>query len=916
MPPSSDQSLGNEPETGSRWTNDLRARLSRLQLTPTREADILEELSQHLDQRYDELRAAGAGDAEARRMIVAELDDAGGLRQRMQALSQASAPPRIVPGQPAAGPLVGSWQDVRQALRAGRMRPGFTVAVIVTLALGIAVNTTVFTLVNGALLRPRPFVSPERLVSLSMLNVGDAENPRTGLSYLDLRDWQLARGTFVSIGATQEGGASVSGDNRAAAFVNAAYVSWNIFEMLGQQPALGREFRDADDRAGAPPVVILGGNLWRARYGADPTIVGRTVRVSGIPSTIVGVMPPEFAFPYEAELWLPLAALPEATREARDARGLDGYGRLRPDVTVERATAELFAITAALAEQYPDTNQNTGAVVEPLARIAPPLVAVMVALLGAVGFVLLIACANVANLLLARAADRSRDVVLRVALGASRWRILRQLLIESVLLAAAGGIGGLALSHAGIRILTRNIMQSDAAPPYWMRFPLDWTVLGYLVMLCAGTALACGLVPAWHAARITLSAGMNEAGRGGAGRTSRWTGAFVVAQVALALVLLTGATLMMQNLIGLVRTDVGVETDGLVQMTIDLRRPDDTPERRRLFLGQLEERLASRPDVEAALSSNAPMTGALVGRLRIEGRPAADPERLPLVSEVRVGPRYFAVARAPVVSGRVFTAGDLRASGDGVVVNERLVRMYFEHAPAVGARILLEPQDAPAGDAAAPRWMTVVGVVGNIRQRLLPSGEFDPVVYRTYADDSPAAVQVVVRSAAGPAQAAAFVRDQVRTLDSDLPVFGLSTVDEALAGQLWPQRLFGSMFAVFAGIAMVLAAGGLYAVTAYAVSRRTREIGVRMALGADAKHVWWTVTGTTFKQLAVGLVVGTAGAAAVASVLPAILVGSRPWNLLVWAGAILMLVTAAAVASAIPARRAVRLDPVASLRAD
>ena len=903
-----------DPSKGS-WTRELRARLAGLHLSPAREAEIVDELAQHLDDRCEELRAAGSSDTDARRLALAELSEGGGLADRMQALSQAHTPAPIVHGRSSAGWLRGFREDMRYAARIMKRQPWFAATIVVTLGLGIAVNNTVFTIVNAVVLRPQPFESADRIVQLNVRNVGNAQNPVSELSYPDFQEWQTARRTFEHIVATEERAVDVADEQRAPAVVRAAYVSWNTFKLIGHPPALGRDFTAADDRTGASPAVILGGTLWRAHFGADPAIVGKTIRVNGVPSTVIGVMPPEVGFPDRVEFWLPLVSLPEAERTSRSTHILDGFGRLRPGVTIEQAATELDGITAALAERYPDTNRNTASFVTPF-RIAPPIMAVLIALLGAVGFVLLIACANVANLLLARAADRSRDVTLRLALGASRWRIVRQLLVESVLLSAAGGLCGLALSYPAVQAFQN--LPAEAAPPSWVQFTMDWRVFTYLVVLCAGSALVCGLVPAWQASRPNLVAMLNDATRGSAGSRTRqrWMSTFVVAQVALALVLLTGAALMMQNLIGLLRTDAGVDTSDLTQMSFDLRRRDYDRERRLLLLGQLEERLASGPGVQAALASAAPLDEALTRRLQIEGQAVATPDTLPLVSMLRVGQRYFDVVGAPVIAGRALAADDVRQPDDNVVINERFARMHFPDGAAVGKRILLIEPNASLNTARDVRWMTIVGVVGNVRQRLLPSGEFDPVVYTSYATDPPQTMQVLARASAGPTAAAAFVDAELRALDPDVPLLPVSTVDEALARRLWPQRLFGSMFAIFASIAMLLATCGLYAVTSYAVSRRTREIGVRVALGADSRKVWWAVTGTTLRQLSIGVVIGTAGAAAIAAVLPAFLVGSGGGNCLVLAGVVTLLVAAGITASTVPARRAMRLDPTAALQSE
>ncbi len=914
MPDPSGVSGATRAQIKGVWSRELHEHLAQLRLTPERAAEIAEELSQHLDDRYEELRRGGASKADARRQAIEELSQGGGLMLRMQTLSQAQLPPAIVQGQSTRSLMRGAWQDVIYAARTMRRQPGFALTIVITLALGIAANMTAFTIVNGAALRPLPFPDSDELVQLNVRDVANARSQDSELSYLEFQEWRAANPrTLEYIVGTDERGVDISGDDRPARRVAAAFVSWDTFSMLPQPPVMGRDFRESDDQAGAAPVVIISWSLWQSRYGGDSSAVGRAIRVNGVPSTIVGVMPENFGFPYRIEFWLPLAALPESDRTTRSARMLDGFGRLRSGSTIEQAAAELSSVATSLAGRYPDTNRNIVPFITPYG-IASQFVAVLMALLVAVGFVLLIACANVANLLLARAADRARDVTLRLALGASRWRIVRQLLVESLLLAVIGGACGLALSYPGIQVFTNAAIEET---PSTMQFPMDGAVFGYLVALCMGSAVVCSLVPSWHASRTSLTTTLNDAGRGSAGsrHRRRWTGAFVVAQVTLALVLLSGAMLMINNLVGLMQTDVGIETNGLSQMAINLGQRHDTPERRLLFLNQLEERLVQSQGVQATLASQAPLGGALVRRLRIDGRAAADLEALPQVSVVAIGTRYFDVIGAPVTAGRSLTANEVRQASDSVVVNERFARMNFPDGMALGQRILLAEPNAPA-DGADPRWMTIVGVVGNVRQRWLPSGEFDPVVYRPYAADPPQMFEVLARSALGPAAAASFVGDHVRALEPDLPLLPVITTDQFLSRSLWPQRLFGSMFAAFASIAVLLATCGLYAVTAYAVSRRTREIGVRIALGADARSVWLAVTGTTLRQLAIGLVLGTAGAVAIATVLPAILVGAGGTNFLVIAGVAILLVVAGIVASAVPARRAIRLDPTTALQAE
>jgi putative ABC transport system permease protein len=815
--------------------------------------------------------------------------------------------------------LSGLWHDVRCATRILRRQPGFAATIVLTLGLGIAANTVVFTIVNGALLRDLPFEGADRIVSLGVRNLGNAQSEGSGLSYADFQDWRTARRTFEGIGAATEGEVDVSDNDRPAVRVRGAYVSWDTFHLIRQRPALGREFAEADDRHGAAPVVILGETIWRTRYLSDPNTVGSTIRVDGVPSTIIGVMPQGFGFPLRAEIWAPLIALPEDARTSRSNRLLEGVGRLRPGMSYDQAAAELSGITTALAEQHPASNRNTAPRLEPLRTgIGAPILGVVAALLGAVAFVLLIACANAANLLLARAADRRRDVAVRLALGASRWRVVRQLLVESIVLAAVAGAIGLGLSYGAIQIFWS--FAAESAPPYWLRFPIDRTVFAYFAVICLGSSILCGLVPAWQASKSAIVATLNDMGRTSAGARSvrRWTGTFVVAQVALALVLLTGATLMIQNLLTLMRADIGVDTHRLVQMELDLStRTYNTPERRSLFYKQLEERLTANGRSKAALASHGPFAGALVQRPIVEGRPPADTAALPPVSMLNVGHRYFEVMDTALLQGRVFTAADMRTGSEAVVINQQFARTYFRNESVVGQRIRLELPDPTAiGPNGVPTWLTVIGVVSNVRQRRLRSGEFDPVLYLPYTIDARPAMSIVARGDSDLASTIGIIRGQVRALDPDLPVFNISTVQASLSTNRWPQRVFGSMFAIFALIALSLATVGLYAVTAYTLSRRTREIGVRVALGAGARQVWWAVTGPTLRQLALGLLLGLGGAVAVATVLPAMVVGTGGANPLTLIGVALLLLVVGIGACVTPGLRATRLDPIAALRSE
>ncbi len=795
-------------------------------------------------------------------------------------------------------PLVGDLaRDVRFGARLLMKDRGFTLGAVVVLALGIAATNTVFTLVNGVLLRDLPFDDPDGVVEMGRI------------SYPDWQDWQVRQRTFHGIGGSAERGASLSDEDRPAERFVMAFVSANTFALLGRRPTLGRDFREDDESPGAAPVVILGHDVWRTRYERRPDIVGRIVRVNGIPSVVIGVMPEGFEFPLNAKLWQPLTQLPPEARDDRGALSVDAFGRVRAGVRREQATADLRNMAAALAREYPDERRSLMPRVEPFrSGIGGPVVEMMAAMMGAVLLVLLIACANVANLLLARAAVRTREVSVRMAIGASRWRVVRQLLVESLLLAAAAGSAALVLSAVGIRVFWNVVSQVPDPPPFWLRFPIDGQVFAFLAAVCLGTSILFGLMPALHTSKMSLAEVVNDGGRGTSGlrRSGRWTGMLVAGQLALALVLLTGAGIMMRNLLNLVRADAGVDTSRLLRVGVELPPAAyGSSEQRLLFYRRLDDRLASLPGVRAALASAIPLSGGQGAGLLFDGRPEPPARERPAVTVVTIGPRYFETLGAPIALGRGFVQDDGLPGARAAIVNQRLVDVHFDGGPVLGRRIRVGADDD---------WLTIVGIAANVRQRRTVSGDFDPVVYLPFAANPAPRTLLLVRADAGVASASSLLRDTIRELDPDVPVFDVRTVDEQLAMARWGQRVFGSIFAIFAAIALVLAIVGLYAVTSYGVSQRTREIGVRVALGADARRIWWTVVRRGSIQLGAGVLVGGAGAAAVSGVLPAMLAGTSAMDLPTLVAVAALLLAAGLAACVIPARRAARLDPIAALR--
>ena len=806
------------------------------------------------------------------------------------------------------------FQDLRFAVRLLVKDRWFTAVATSALALGIGVNATVFTFVNAVLIRGLPFNDPDRIMSIAERNM--ARGTDMGASYLDFEDWRQAQKSFAGLAAFNGTTMNVSDEGRVPERYQGPYTSANTFGLIGQRPLLGRDFLPEDDKPGAPAVAILGNSIWKTRYGGDPAILGRTIRINDVPTTVVGVMPEGMKFPFGADLWLPLAQLPNlATQKRSQHFALQVFGRLADGVTQQRAQAELSGISARLAHDFPESNKDIGVTVMDFNERTNggPIKLVFLSLMGAVAFVLLIACANVANLLLARSSQRVREVGVRISLGATRWRVVRQLLVESVVLAALSGALGLLIAVGGTRWF--EAVTQDVGKPYWIHFTMDGRVFAFFAAVCLGTGVVFGLAPALHISRTDINEVLKESGgRSGSGgiRARRWTSALIVVEVALTLVLLAGAGFMMRSFLTLYRLDIGVETAHL--LTLNLVLPDrkyPTPEQRAAFYQRLDERLGAIGSIRGAtIASNAPLGGGAQLRLSIDGRPTPAGEQPPQVTRVVVGPRYFDALGLTLPRGRAFADSDGTAGHDVAIVNQRFASMYFPSDDPIGRRIKIAP-DIVVGPE--PVWMTIVGVSPNVRQRAAQEPNPDAVVYVPYRSLPQPFMMMIVRAQGEPSALAAPMREEVRALDADLPLFGIRTLDESLAQQRWPFRIFGTMFAMFATIALVLSAVGLYAITAYSVAQRTQEIGVRMALGAQSAQVWWLVIRRSLVQLAVGLAIGIAGAFGVGKLQRSIVQGSAndPLTLV----AIAVLLAGVSLAACFwPARRATRLDPVNALR--
>jgi putative ABC transport system permease protein len=796
--------------------------------------------------------------------------------------------------------------DVRFAVRAARKDPWFTAVAAGTLALSIGLNATLFTIVSGMRNTP-PVAEPERIVSIGSI---DGAGRRLGVSHADFVDWQTAAKSFDAIAAVGTAALTLTDRDRAADRVAGAYISAGTFALVGERPILGRDFRADDDRIGAEPVAIVGASLWKNRYGGDPGIVGRVLTINGSAATVIGVMREGFRFPLVHDVWQPLAAMPGLPAAGRDVRQLRVAGRLAPRAGIASARNEIGAITARLAQTFPLTNANVNATIEPFEG-GFDLTNPWNAMLAAVTIVLLIACANIANLLLARAAHRSREIAIRASLGATRWRIVRQLLVESLLLALYGGGLGVLVAIAGVRLWVASMPAANW--PYWYHFAVDRHVLAYIVEVATATALLFGVGPAVYLSKRDPAAHLHDRSHGAAGApiVRRWSEALLAGQFAMTLALLAGAGLLARTLVAVYRADAIVETGPVLLAGVDLPpQRFATPSQRIALYEDLEARAAALPSVDAAaLASGAPFYTAPVWSVTVDGRAATDPVATPTASYVAVGAHYFETLGLKPVRGRAFSDRDGTPGYDAAIVNQLFASRYLHGVDPVGRRLRLADPNRPDP---SPRWLTIVGVTPTVRQHY--AEEIDPVVYVPYRSNPPAGMVLMTRAAGDPAALAPALREQLRRMDADLPLLDIRTLSSLVAGTRFANQVFATLFTLAAALALLLAAVGLHAVTAYAIARRTSEIGIRIALGARSSQVVWLFVARTFAPLACGCAAGIAGAYGVGRFVSGMLIGTSPGDPATLATMSLTLIAVVLVASFVPARRAARIDPASALR--
>jgi putative ABC transport system permease protein len=731
------------------------------------------------------------------------------------------------------------------------------------------------------------------------------------VSYPNFRSWQADNRTLESVGIYS--GASfnlASGDG--ADYVQGGNISWTMFHALGVSPAIGRDFREDEDRVGAPKVIMLSDRVWRDRFGARPDAVGRDIMVNGVPHTVIGVMPRGFEFPAAAGAWTTMQMDPLNNRGNHSWQVI---GRLKPGVTIDQARGDLRRIAARLETQYPPSNTGWTVDVQTMRdHEVGDLRPAMLLMMGAVAFVLLIACANVANLLLARAASRAREMAVRVALGANRWRVVRQMLTESVLVALTGAALGVVLAWVFLKWIRASIL---GGVPFWMRFSIDGPVLLFTIAVAVGTAFLFGLVPALQSARPNLNDTLRDAGARGAtaGRSrQRLRASLVVGEVALSLVLLTGAALLIRSFVGLQHVKPGFDTSNLLTMRVTLNGPAyDSAYKRFAFFDQLLTRLNGQAGVvSAAITNNIPLGGSNNNSFfNVEGQDAklgAEP-----LLEIRwVSPRYLETMRIPVVLGRMFTQqewADSGVVGRVAVVNQYMARRFWKDPQeAIGKRFRFGNVTDTTRN-----WVTIVGVAADIKHRQLTS-QPDLQGYMPYRQGGWSSAAIVVRTSGEPTRATGTVLAALKQGDAQLPAYRVLSMDANIERSYWQQALYGKMFGAFAAIALVLAAVGVYGVISYAVSQRTQEIGVRVALGAQRRDVLRLIVGHGALLGTSGIAIGLAGALGVTRFLRTMLFGVSPFDPVSFVGVSLVLTGIVLLASYIPARRATRVDPVEALR--
>ena len=890
------------------WHTLIRTRLGALPLDPARAADVVDELAQHVAQHYAELIASGTSEPDAIEQALAPLDHPARVAAE---IARADRPRIAAPAPPPAGGslLIDLARDVRYAARLLRRAPAFTAIALLTLALGIGANTAIFSVLNAVLLRPLPYADPGRLV---MIGESGSAGAVGNVGYTTFLDWRERSRAFEEMALVRSWTPTLLANGQPER-VNGLRVSANFFHMLGVAPALGRGFTAAEDTPAGWHVVLLSDGAWRRTFGGDPAAIGRIVEMNGVPFTVIGVMPASFEplisehFYKRAEMWAPIGYDRSLPFACRDCQHLKAFARLKPGTPGERAREDIDAVQAQLRREYPAAYSPATMAVKPLAdELSGGVRPVLAVLMGAVGFVLLIACANVASLLLARMARREHDLALRAALGASRARIVRQLMVESGLLAFTGGVLGLLVSVVTVPLLVH------LAPSAMSRLAgarMDGRALAFSLALSLATAFLFGLIPAIKASRIDLQGSMHGGGR----KTSHAPTSFarhllVGADVAMAVVLLIGAGLMIKSVGRLIDVNPGFDPGHVLTLQLSMIGPnyakDETVAAK---TDAMVARLRALPGVEAAAAAGQiPLGGnGDTWGFHVEGRPIRPDD--PNVERYSVTPEYFSVMRIPLHRGRLFAAADRAGSEPVMLIGDETARTLWPGDDPIGRHVKI------GGDRGPLR--TIVGIVGDVRHQELDSPP-TMQMYLPQAQVTDSYLTMVVRSSGDAVQLAADARRAIRAEASDVPVYDVAPLADLVARSVGPRRFVMVLLELFGGIALLMTAIGVYGVISYSVAERTREIGIRAALGAQPRDIVRLVIGGGLTVVCAGLAAGVIVALLATRYLAASLYNVSPTDPVTFAGVAAVLLLVALVAQSVPILRAMRVDPAIALRQD
>jgi predicted permease len=889
------------------WSEAIRERLRGLNLEGSREAEIVEELAQHLGDRYAERIAGGASEEEAARSVMEELEGRDLLAEGLRSAGQRAAiEPLSLGAESGEGLLAGVRHDVKVALRMIRVNPAFSLMAMLLLALGVAGAAAIFSVFNGLFVRPLPFPDPERLVDLN--EAAPKWNlTQVSVSNPDFYAWRSGNSTFDGMAFFSGGGANLTDSSGLARRIRTGQVTHDLLGVLGLKPALGRNFLPEEDRPGGAKVVMLGYDLWHSLYHGDRNVLGNIVKLDEQPFTVIGVLPREAVLPPEAEAWLPLAANPNEG----GSYYLAGVGRMKPGVSIDQAKADLTRVhKGMIVSAKAKVNELTFPTVMPLRDryLGGPLKTVTGILLGAVGVVLLIACVNIAGLMMVRGEARAREIAIRAAVGASRGRIVRQLLTESLVIAALGGAAGVLLGKAFLQGLIA-LMPDDI--PHWISFAWDARFALFAILVTGLAATLFGLAPALQAAAVDALSCMQEAARSSLSKSRhRVLSALVVCEIALACMLLVCSGLLVQAFRKVLHVDPGFRPANVMTWRLELPEVKyPKPAQQLAAYRDLAARLKALPGVTGASAATLVPLGGHEGNFFLaEGaRPLGPNEQDPVILTVTALPGYFETMGMTLLRGRWFTEQDQAPDAMKVaVVNESFAKRFWPGQDPVGRRIRYASSDPTP-------WMQVVGVERDTRHYGLDE-EMRPEVFMPFSLNPRSTMTMVLRSAVDPRGLTASVREAIRRMDPGLPMFEVRTMTEQLDRSLWTRRTGSWLFGAFAAVAILLAVAGIYGVVSFAVSRRTREIGIRIALGARPGDVMLRVLAGGMVLVGAGTAIGLAVSAAVAGVLKSMLFGVSARDFATYAAVAALVLSVGALANSIPARRAASVDPIRALR--